>query len=145
MSAEDLKAHGRRFFEEWNKGKEALMAALEESCATDIVYYPPSGEEIRGLENVEQYLSGLFNAFPDNYMTIDDVVVEGDKIATRWTWTGTHKGEWRGVPPTNKKLMGWGIIIDRVVGGKVVELWERFDTLGLMQQLGVIPTPKTEP
>jgi hypothetical protein len=72
---------------------------------------------------------------------VDDLIVEGDKAVIRYTITGTHKGEFMGVPPTNKKVTLWVIVIERFAGGKIVETWERFDSLGLMQQLGVIPKP----
>jgi predicted ester cyclase len=77
--------------------------------------------------------------FPDIHFTVDDIFVEGDKVALRWTLRGTHKGEFAGVPPTNKQVAIWGISVDRISGGKIAETWERYDTLGLMQQLGVIP------
>ena len=69
------------------------------------------------------------------------MVVEGDKVATRCTMTGTHKGEFMGIPPTNKKVTVWAISIDRVAGGKFVEEWGTYDTLGLMKQLGIVPKP----
>jgi predicted ester cyclase len=71
------------------------------------------------------------SAFPDLHITIDDVVAEGDKVATRWTLRGTHKGEFTGITPTGKQLAMWGMSIDRVVGGRIVETWIRYDTLGL--------------
>jgi predicted ester cyclase len=73
---------------------------------------------------------------------VHDVIAEGDKVAARWTLTATHKGEFQGIPPTNKKLTLWGINIDRVAGGKFVEGWVSFDMLSMMQQLGLAPTPK---
>jgi predicted ester cyclase len=146
MSPEEMKARTRRFFDESNKGKAAAMAALDEKYATDTVYHSSVGVDIRGLKALKQYNSDLISAFPDMHFTIDDIVVEGDKVTVRWTWTGTHKGELRGkvvrAPPTNKKVTMWVITISRWAGGKVVESWERYDTLGLMQQLGVIPMPK---
>ena len=69
------------------------------------------------------------------------MVVEGDKVAIRWTMSGTHKGEIEGIPPTGKKMTIWGISIERIVGGKFVETWETYDTMGFMQQLGLVPTP----
>jgi len=141
MSAKEIKALERRFVKEWNKGKAATMAVIDELCATNIVYHGAGGEEIRGLKDFKKSMSEFYSAFPDNRFTIDDMVVEGDKVAVRWTMTGTHKGKLGGIPPTNKKMTIWGIYIDRVAGGKFVETWERFDTLGLMQQLGLVPTP----
>ena len=142
MSVKENKALVRRFLEESNKGKAAAMAVIDELCATNIVYHGGGGEEIRGLKDYKQSTSESYNASPDLHFTIDDMVFEEDKVAVRFTLTGTHKGEFMGRPPTNKKLTMWGIIIYRVVGGKFVEGWERSDTLGLMQQLGLIPTPE---
>ena len=141
MSAKEIKALERRFIEEWNKGKAAAMAVIDELCATNIAYHGGGGEEIRGLKDFKQSMGEFSSAFPDSHFIIDDMVVEGDKVAARWTMTGTHKGELGGIPPTNKKVTIWGIFIDRIAGGKTVETWERLDTLGLMQQLGLVPTP----
>jgi steroid delta-isomerase-like uncharacterized protein len=139
MSAKDLKAFTRRYVGEWNKGKAAAMAVIDEYFATDLVYHPAYGEDIHGIKGYKQTANEFFNAFPDHHITIDDIFVEGDKVASRYTLTGTHKGEFMGIPATNEKLTMWVISIDRVAGGKVVEIWERLDTLGFMQQLGVIP------
>jgi len=144
MSAKEIKALVRRFFEESNKGKAAAMAVIDELFATNIAYHGGGGEEIRGIKDYKQSTSESYSASPDLHFTIDDIVAEGDKVAVRFTFSGTHKGEIMGIPPTNKKLTIWGINIYRVVGGKFVEGWERADTLGLMQQLGVVPTPKKE-
>ena len=142
MSAKDLKALTRRFIEEWNKGKAAAMAVIDELYATNFVSH--GDEDIRGIKNVKQSTSEEFSAFPDLHFTIDDMIVEGDKLAARYTITGTHKGEYMGAPPTNKKITIRAIAIERFAGGKIVEEWGSMDTLGLMQQLGVVPTPKKE-
>jgi len=141
MSAKEIKALERRFFKEWNKGKTATMTIIDELCATNIAYHGGGGEEIHGIKDFKKSMSEFFSAFPDNHFTIDDMVVEGDKATVRWTMTGTHKGEFMGIPPTNKKVTIWAISIDRWAGGKFVETWERLDTLGLMQQLGLVPKP----
>jgi steroid delta-isomerase-like uncharacterized protein len=142
MSAQDLKALTRRFIEEWNKGKAAAMAVIDEMYATDFVSH--GDEDIRSIKNVKKSTSEEFTAFPDLHFTIDDMVAEGDKVAARITMTGTHKGEYMGAPPTNKKITIRAIAIERFAGGKIVEEWGMTDTLGLMQQLGVVPTPKKE-
>ena len=69
---------------------------------------------------------------------------EGDEAVVRHHWTGTYRGEYRGIPPTNKKVTMWGINIGRIAEGKIVERWFRSDTLGLMRQLGVVPMPRKE-
>ena len=139
MSAKENKALVRHLFEEWNKGKEATMAEIDQTWATNVIFHSGMGREIRGLKDFKQFFSAYYDAFPDIHWALDDMVVEGDKVAVRWTLTGTQKGEFMGIPPTNKKVTVWGIEIDRVVGGKLVEVWARVDTLGLMQQLGAIP------
>ena len=141
MSTKDLKALERRFFTESNKGKAAGMAATDELCAANIVFHPGMGEDIHGIKDFKQYFSKIYDAFPDLHGTIDDIIIEGDKAVIRYTMTGTHKGELMGIPPTNKKVTWSALEIDRFAGGKFVEAWERFDTLGVMQQLGVVPTP----
>jgi steroid delta-isomerase-like uncharacterized protein len=142
MSTKDLKALERRFFEEWNKGKAAAMKVIDETCTTNMVWHDVTGQDIRGLKDFKQSMSEFYDAFPDNHFTIDDMIAEGDKVVERYKITGTHKGEFMGIPPTNKKITLWAIEIDRFAGGKFVEGWISFDTLGMMQQLGVVPTPK---
>ena len=141
MSAKDLKALDRHFFEEWNKGKAAAMTLIDKSCATNIVWHDANGEDIRGLKDFKKSMGEFFDAFPDNHFAIDDMFAEGDKVAVRYTITATHKGEFMGISATNKKVKLMALEIDRIVGGKFVEGWIRFDTLGWMQQLGLAPTP----
>jgi len=137
MSLEENKALVRRFLEEvWNKGKLALV---NEFLATDYVYHHPTGMVLHGIEKYKQLVSEVRTAFPDIHFTIDDMVAERDKVVYRWTLRGTHKNEFRGIPPTGKTVTMWGIFIDLIAGGKFVESWDRYDTLGLMRQLGVIP------
>ena len=141
MSTKDLTALDRRFFEEWNKGKAAAMALIDKSCATNIVWPDANGEDIRGIKDFKKSMGEFFGAFPDNHFTIEDMIAEGDMVAVRYTITGTHKGEMMGIPATNKKVTLMALEIDRIVGGKFVEGWIRFDTLGMMRQLGLAPTP----
>ena len=141
MSVEEIKALMRRWFEECNKGKAAFMAIIDELHAIDIVCHGGGGEEICGLKDFKQEIDEWLSAFPDLHFTINDMVVEGDKVAIRTTWTGTHKGELKGVSPTNKKVTAWEIEIDRIADGKIAEVWTRYDTLGVMQQLGLVPAP----
>jgi steroid delta-isomerase-like uncharacterized protein len=144
VSTKDLKAFDRRFFEEWNKGKAAAIKAMDETCATNIVWHDVTGRDIRGLNDFKKSMGEFFDAFPDNHFSIDDMIAEGGKVAVRYRITGTHKGEFMGIPATNKKITLWAIEIDRIDGGKFVEGWISFDTLGMMQQLGLAPTPGKE-
>jgi hypothetical protein len=133
MSAEEIKALARRWFKECNKGKTAFMAVFDELHAPDIVIHGGTGEDIHGAKYFKQECDEWLSAFPDLHFTINDMIVEGDKVAIRSTWTGTHKGELKGISPTNKKVTAWEIEIDRIAGGKFAEIWTRYDTLGLMR------------
>jgi len=132
----------RHWYEVLNKGKAVFMVAIDDFCSTNYVIHNRFGANIRGLNDVKQFLGGFADAFPDLHFNTDDMVAEGDRIVARNTWTGTNKGAFMGIPATNKKVTFWTIEIDRIANGKIVEAWVRMDTLGLMQQLGVIATPK---
>ena len=88
----------------------------------------------------KQLLADLFNAFPDFYHKLEDVVAEGDRVAVRFTITATHRGEFQGIPPTGKQISIGGTDFLTIVGGKITEEWVSVDMMGWMQQLGVIPT-----
>jgi len=90
---------------------------------------------------MKQFVSMYLTAYPDTHFTIEDQIAEGDTVVTRWTARGTHKGPLMGIPPTGKQVTVTGISIGRVVNGKTVEGWSNYDTLGMMQQLGVVPAP----
>ncbi len=135
VSSEEIKALARRFIGEWNKGAAATLAAMDELFAADFVIHSGTGEDIRGLKDFKQHVSDFFRTVPDAHVTIDDMVVEGDKLACRWTLAGTYKAEPKDAPSVNEKVKTWAITIYRFVSGKFVESWERYDTLGFMQQL----------
>ena len=141
MSAEEIKALERRAFELVNKGKAASIAA-DEIWAPNYFLHSGIGREISGLKDLKQYWSSLYVAFPDLHFTLDDVIAEENKAVVRYTLTGTHQGAFMGIPPTNKKVTLWGIEIHNIASGKIAECWARWDTLGVMQQLGVVPIPK---
>jgi predicted ester cyclase len=79
----------------------------------------------------------IHNAFPDFHLTTEDAIAEKDKVALRWESTSTHKGEFMGIPATNKKVSRGAVTIYRIVGGRIVEWWNKSDLLTIMQQLGV--------
>ena len=140
MSAEQNKASSRRFLEEAaNKGNLDLIDEIADAnCVTHQA--DGVGNDLRGREALKQLVKMYKVAFPDLRFTVEDQVAEGDKVVTRWSSEGTHKGELMGIPPTGKHAAHvTGISIDRYSGGKFVEGWTNWDTLGLMQKLGVIP------
>ncbi len=138
--SEENKAIVRRFYEGF--ANKANLSVAEELVATDFVdHNPPSPEIAPGLEGVKQVFTLFQSAFPDGNLAVDDQIAEGDKVVTRMTFRGTHKGELMGVPPTGKTVTIGVIAIIRLEGGQLVERWGESDTMGMMQQLGVVPMP----
>ena len=97
-----------------------------------------------GPEEIKQRLAEAIKAFPDVHFNIEDIVAEGDKVVVHFTFRGTHKGVFAGIPPTGKQVEMQGVQIARLVNEQIVEDWVIRDTMGLMQQLGVVP-PRLEP
>ena len=139
MSTEENKAVVRRAYEEFNKGQEAAMAAMEELCAPDYVWHGTGVWPDMDLAGMKQLTTALWTAFPDAHVVVEDLLAEGDKVVSRATFRGTHQGEFMGIPPTGKQVSVTGIEIGRIKDGKFVEGWANSDDLGLMQQLGAIP------
>jgi steroid delta-isomerase-like uncharacterized protein len=140
MTVEENKAIVRRMYEEiHNKGN---MATADELVASNFIDHNPPGPGIPpGPEGIKQIFGMLRSAFPDFHTTVEDMIAEGDRVVARLTITGTHKGEFMGIPPTGKQVSMEVIDITRLAQGKAVERWGQGDMLGLMQQLGVIPPP----
>jgi steroid delta-isomerase-like uncharacterized protein len=142
MSTEVNKAIVRRFVEEVQNGGD--LAALDEFAAPGYVNHsaPPGVPADR--EGLKQLTAMFRRAFPDGRMTIEDMVAEGDRVATRKTFRGTHRGELMGIPPTGKAVTIGLIDFARLAGGRVVESWSVADELGLLRQLGALPPPGQE-
>jgi steroid delta-isomerase-like uncharacterized protein len=117
------------------------MALSNELFAPNFVYHSAMGREIRGIKDYKQSMKEFFTAFPDAQYTVNDTLFEGEKAAVRYTITATHKGPLLGIPPTNKKMTAETIGIYHMVGGKLEEAWDKMDTLSLLQQIGVVPSP----
>ncbi len=134
--SEENKALARR---SWELVSQRNPDALEEVYAADSVLHEPD-QDLQSLEEVKQYLSMYVSAFPDLDVTVEDVIAEGDKAVTRWTLRGTHQGEIEEFgPPTGRQVEVGGISIQRIEDGKIVEEWERYDNLSILQQLGLVP------
>jgi predicted ester cyclase len=97
----------------------------------------------RGRDGLKTAVGGFLLAFPDMAWTIHEQIAEGDNVVSRFTWTGTHRGEFLGIPATGRRATVWGVVIDVVRGGKMVESRITMDTVGLLQQLGAIPGPRS--
>jgi steroid delta-isomerase-like uncharacterized protein len=139
MSTETNKALVRRAAEGFSTGD---IATLDEFYAADMVDHNPAPGQAPGLEGLKQSFMMFHSAFPDMSYTLEDIIAEGDKVVTRGTIRGTHKGAFLGIPPTGNQVAVTGIDIWRVADGKPVEVWHNEDQLGMMQQLGVIPAPE---
>jgi steroid delta-isomerase-like uncharacterized protein len=112
---------------------------LDEVYAADLVWHEPD-QDLRGSEEAKRFVTTYKTAFPDLHATVEDEIAEGDKVVTRWTIRGTHQGEIEEFgPPTGRQVEIKGITIHRIEDGKIVEEWERYDNLSVMQQLGLVP------
>jgi predicted ester cyclase len=135
--ATDNIALMKRFMEEvWNKGNLKVADELSSSAS---IYHDPIAKELRSLDDFKKYDTQLRVAFPDFHVIFDDIATLGDKVYTRWTVTGTNKGSFMGMAPTNKRSITVGMSMNRIQGGKIVETWMNYDVLGLLQQLGIAP------
>lgn len=131
--AAENKQAVRRLYEEYiNAARPELLPEL-----VDPDYVGPQGE--RGPGGFAGTIDGLRGALPDLRFTLDDLVAEGDRVAVRWTWTGTHTGPFRGLAPSHRRVTNAGIAIYALRGGKVVGAWLQSDRLGFFQQIGVVP------
>ncbi|HEY6541361.1 MAG TPA: ester cyclase [Ktedonobacteraceae bacterium] len=136
MSAEQNKMSIRRWVEvAWNNGN---LAIADEVYSTDYLLHDPAGP-IHGPEALKQFVATFQTAYPDIHATIEDMIAEGNKVVWRYTVRGTHHGSFMGIAPTGKSITLTGILISRFADDKVVEDWNNYDALGMMQQLGVIP------
>jgi steroid delta-isomerase-like uncharacterized protein len=119
------------------------IEAAAEYCWEDIVEQVPLPGQGPGLSGLQDILRDLRTGFPDIVFAIQEQIAERDKVASRFEWTGTHKGEFLGIPATGRTVRVWGIVIDRLDDGRIKDTRILMDTLGLMGQLGVLPAPAT--
>jgi steroid delta-isomerase-like uncharacterized protein len=136
VSEEENKAIFRRYVEE--VGNEGNLEVADEIFDHYLAHQSDGSVLERGPEDVKRFMSEFREAFSDFHTTIEDQISEGDKVVTRWRMNGTHRSEFRGIAPTGAELDVTGIGIFRFSEGKVVESWDNFDQLGMMQQLGVV-------
>ena len=134
----DNKAIVRRLYEEvWNKRNfEVLSELISPSHA---LQGPNSSGSSIGPEAYKRQVLRFLEGYPDLRWTIEDIVAEKDKVVACWTLSGTHKGDYMGVPATNKKVSVGGITIHHIAGGKIMDSHTNWDLLGMMQQLGAVP------
>lgn len=137
MSPEENKAIVRRYLETaWNKKDPTIV---DELVSPDFVQHaanvPP------GRDGIKRFFEGLYSGFPDASFTLDNIMAEGNQVATRFTVRGTHQGLFLGIPATGKPMTLTGMALLELRDGKIVANWNELDMLGALRQLGVLPKP----
>jgi steroid delta-isomerase-like uncharacterized protein len=128
----------RRLFEDvWSKGNLKL---IDELLTADYVDHDPM-HTTRGTDGARELVKKYRAAFPDCKLDIDEIFSTGDRVVVRFQYSGTHKNNFEGIPPTGRHVKGPGIAIHRFVGDRIKESYTNWDALGLMAQLGVVTLP----
>ncbi len=139
MTSEELKGLVRRYIEAvWN---QANGQSLDEFVTADYTYCL-GGQPPRDKAAMREFLTAVRVAFPDWRVEIDNIVADSDTAAVRWTGSVTHRGPFHGIPATGKQVSVCGINVYTAEGGRISQEWEQMDSLGLLQQLGALPSPK---
>jgi steroid delta-isomerase-like uncharacterized protein len=139
MSMEN-KAIVRRLYEEvWNKRRVELVDELISPSHALHLHDPQLSPSQIGPEAYKREVARFLTGFPDLRFAVEDMFAENDKVAVSWTISGTHKGEFWGIPPTDKRMFLEGITINHIANGKIMDSYVSWDALGMMQQLGVVP------
>jgi predicted ester cyclase len=124
-----------RAISNWNKGD--LNSYLLMYDPSVVIHGIPGVEA--GIESAKKFYQGIHRAFPDTQILVEDLFTRADKLACRFTVSGTHKAEFMGIPATDKFIKFTGITILKFLAGKCTERWNEADFLGMLQQLGTIP------
>ena len=118
---------------------EVISKAIDELVEPDALIHMPLPIQATGAQALKQVWAMLLRGLPDVHVTVEDLIAQGDKIVSRNTVTGTHQGEYMGLPPTGKSITYNEIFIFRFAGGRIAEMWGVVDVFSQMKQLGVIP------
>jgi len=136
--ATDNVAIVRRLSDEiWNRENYDV---IDELVAPNHILHDPLVTQLEGREPYRQHVLALKSAFPDFQLLVEDAIASGDEVYVRWVARGTHRGDLLGIASTRKRAVVQGVGIHRFKGGKVIESWNHFDALGLLQQLGIAPS-----
>lgn len=120
---------------------QGCFERMNDLVLENFIELDPFPGQQQGREGLKNVLAAFRIGFPDIHWSITEMIGEGDKVVSRFTWTGTHHGTFLGIPATGRSVAAHGVVIDRLEGGKMADSRILMDTLGLMQQLGVIPAP----
>jgi hypothetical protein len=136
------KATLGRFHDAVNSGDAELIAkTIDEVVDPDVRIGTPLPIDATGAQALKQVWATLLRAYPDLHVTVEDVIAEADKLVCRNVVTGTHQGEYLGLPPTGRSVTYNEIFIFRFEGGRIAETWGVVDLLAQLRQLGAIPEP----
>lgn len=139
MSTADNKNVINAFIEDViNQGR---LERADELVLPDFVELDPLPGQSQGREGLKEIIAQLRTAFPDMHWVVDEMLAEGSKVCTRFTWSGTHRGMFLGIPATGRPITVKGVVVDRLEAGKMADSRILMDSLGMMQQLGVLPVP----
>lgn len=142
ITEEEAQAWTDNVLKMWN---EANLDIVDKVYAAEIVRHDCGlPEAIVGLENIKKYLENFFNAFPDLNITVDETIAVGNKLAQRWTLTGTNTGSMADMPPSGKNVRVSGVSIIHMVNGRAIEIWDFYNALDMYQQLGFTLIPPQE-
>ncbi len=136
----DNQAVAARFFELY--GNQHDVEGVDELFTEQSIIHHDTIPTPLNVESYKQVGYAFLQGFPDLKVEIQDQFSTGDKVVTRVIWSGTHTGDFQGISPTNQSFRADGIVIDHVTEGKIVERWSIGDQLGMMMQLGLLPTPQ---
>jgi steroid delta-isomerase-like uncharacterized protein len=133
------KAVFGRLHDAMNSGDvEVIAKAIDEVVAPDLLFHAPLPMGETGAQALKRVWTVLLRAFPDLRVSVEDVIAEGDKVVARNTVTGTHRGEYRGLPPTGASVRYDEIFVLRFTDGRIAEIWGVVDVLSQLRQLGVV-------
>ena len=135
--AQGMRLTHYRVFNDVLNGRN--LDLLSQLCTQDYAYHGPGGLELRGIDQLRGMIEGYLTAFPDLHMSVEQRVVEGNLISTRWNVTGTHDGPLGDIEPTGKKIDIAGQLTMRFEGTKIAEEWEVFDEVAMLKQIGAFP------
>lgn len=135
MLSEQTRVSMQKF---WDFLNQRNLKSAGDYIATDYQYHGPGGAQAQGVDGFRDLLSAYFVAFPDLSFTVHDIVCEENSAVCRFTATGTHVGELSGLEPTGKSIAFDGMVMAKVVAGKIAEEWEVLDEMSLMRQLDML-------
>lgn len=130
-----LRKWYQELWDNWN------ISMADELFTADYRLHLPGSPAPIDRESTKHVVTMFSKAFPDLQHTVDEIVAEGQTVAARWTVGGTHRGDFQGIPPTNKPVQLSGVTVHHLAGGQIAETWLIFDTMDLLQQLGAVPQP----